>query len=414
MSNAKLWNNVDVKVVGVTGAYGSGKTFFVLSICPEETLMIDLEDSAAIYANYLPIKQRLSLYEAAAAHALNRGEKVLAGVPSPVQCFHWFFDTVTNIKPGEFSVLAIDPISDIEQGLVQYVYEHPAEFGYTKNQFDKTSGLLWGAVKGYWKIILGILSSKVQTLAFTTHMGNVYAGGKPVPNKFKPKGKSTLFELSSLYVELERKVDDQGNFHDIPMGKVLKHRLSYMAKDAEGYWQPTAMLPPRLPEATYKAICQYIQTPPDLKNLSDAEMPEPEVMSEDERMILQATIAEAEKDKEEAQLERMRLNEELINRRAQRIKAMEQETAVEPEVTAKVETVAAPGVSTASESPVNTVDGLVESIKDLAVQIFQKDARQFLQNAIPRIDSQAEKLADLSPEQLEKLLEGMRRHSEKK
>lgn len=290
-----LWSGIQIPIMGVCGEKGEGKTLMVSSIDPEGTGMIDLEDSSASYN--IPFKKRWNLYE----EMIQRHNRV----PTPLECFEWFRDLITNhIKPGEFSVLAVDPISDIEQGMVDWVQANPQHFGHTKAQYDKAAGLMWGDVKSYWKILLGTASKKVETFAFTVHMGAVWKGSQPVEGKRKPKGKETLFELASLYLQMERPLSDEGKKTDKPSARVLKSRLAH-SRIVDGEVIHTPILPPYLKVATPKSIRDYIKSPPDYAKLKKSEYAPPEKMSEEDKLLIEAEIAENNRVAEETRLTRM-------------------------------------------------------------------------------------------------------------
>lgn len=300
----ELWNGTKIPVLGVTGEKFSGKSLFVSSIDPERTLMIDLEKSTETYN--IPYKKRLDLY-AALQGRLDADPKRKGTTPTPLDAFVWFKETLEAVKPGEFSVIAVDPISDIEQGLTDWVYDHPETFGRTKSQYDKAGGLLFGDVKAYWKMMLGMLSTRCETFAFTTHMGFVWKGSAPTSER-KAKGKETLFELASLYLEVQRKPNEKGEIPAAPVGIVKKSRLA-TTRIVDGEVTHTPILPPRLKVCTPKAIRDYIAAPPDYSKLKKEEKVEAEVMSDDEKLRLQAEIAADQRAAEEAKLsavERMR------------------------------------------------------------------------------------------------------------
>lgn len=297
-----IWCGLRVPVLGVTGEKFSGKTLFVASIDPAHTCMIDLEDSSESYS--IEFAKRVSLYD----EMLQKHGRVA----SPLEAFAWFSAFVEAIKPKQYTVLAVDPLSDIETGLVDWVRANPAKFGHTAIQYEKASGLLWADVKSHWKMMLGIISRKVETFAFTTHMGNVFKGGAPT-GKRAPKGKETLFELASLYLELQRKPDDKGRVEKKPTATVLKSRLA-ISREVNGDWDHTPILPPRLPVATPAAIRDYIRTPPDYAKLKKGELAETERLSDDEKLEIQREIAATQLETEQIRLSAMDRLKEQVDR----------------------------------------------------------------------------------------------------
>jgi len=306
-----LWGGIKIPIIGVTGEKFSGKTLFLASIDPARTCMIDLEDSSESYN--IEFAERVSLYD---EMLKKHGRSATA-----LESYLWFEEFIKSIPPGKFTCLAVDPISDIEAGLVDWVKANPTKFGHTAAQYEKASGLLWMDVKTHWKMTLGIVSRKVETFGFSTHMGNVFKGGAPT-GKRAPKGKETLFELASLYLELERKPDDKGKVDKKPSAKVLKSRLA-VSKLVNGELEHFPILPPRLPIATPAAIREYIKSPPDYEKLKKSELVAEEKLSDDDKLEIQREIAQTQLETEQlrlSQMEQLRENakrqEELRKRQA--------------------------------------------------------------------------------------------------
>jgi len=210
------------------------------------------------------------------------------------------------IQSGRYRVLGIDTVSEIEDGLVDWVNTHPEEFGHTANQYRKMEGLLWGDVKSYWKRLLSEVMARCECLVFTAHMRQVWQGSTPVPGQRRPKGKETLKELASLYLLLDRKPKPgEPKAPAKPSGIVLdKMRLVHFDRERQEM-QP--VLPPRLAEATPDAIRQYILQPPNYAKLRKGEQAVAEEMSEDERLAIQASIAENQAVAAQAELSRVEL-----------------------------------------------------------------------------------------------------------
>lgn len=274
-----IWAGETIEVIGLTGEFESGKTLFGLTIDPKRTLCIDAEKSASVYEKSLGF-DRIDLINAARE---DHGDDY-----TPLQLYLTFWRIIQEAT-STYSVWLIDPVSEIEEGLAAYVTAHPEEFGYTKAQFARMSGLKWGAVKGLWKRVLAVAAEKCQTLVFTSHLRLEWKGDRPTRNKI-PKGKETLMELATLYLWMERSVDDSGRKPLAPSAKVLKSRLSHAQVDDAGVVSVVPMLPPRLPVATPAAIRAYIETPPNYKKLKKGELTQPEKMAEDERLELEASM----------------------------------------------------------------------------------------------------------------------------
>lgn len=281
-----LWDGATIPVLGVTGEPYSGKTLFVSSIDPKRTLMIDCEKSSETYS--IPFAERHDLFE--------------AGVLAPREQFLWFTDILKGIKPGQYSVVAVDPISDIEDGLADYVASRFKDYGFKSQQaFKSTGGIFWKQVLEFWKSFLGQLAGKCETLAFTTHLKGVWKGGKPTGRK-EPAGKSTLIKLASLYLHLKRPPNSKDK---PPEADVIKSRLALMKFDDAGDMQPVPILPDHLPKATPAAIREYVANPiGKKKTLSKGERYTPETLTDDERLQIQKEIADAELATEELKTQR--------------------------------------------------------------------------------------------------------------
>ena len=314
----RLWpdtpsgNPLEIEVFGATGEYKSGKTLLGLSIAPgvhpeghdfagqPRTLLFDFEKSAGTYGGTgckrvdVPVVMM---------------EK-FDGKYGPRQVYEWFQSQIEAVQPGQYDVIQADPITDIESGLVDYVKGNCQQFGLTPVQIQKSGGLLWGAVKDYWKSVLLKLSTRCQCFYFTSHLRDEWKGDRP-SGKRQPKGKETLMELASLYLWLERNSDTEGNIPAVPSGIVLKERLADTSMDNEGRLQVTALMPPRLPIASVEAIRQYIASPPDYKKLKDGERVIEGVMSDEEKLRLEVTKAEAERDTEGSRLAQLTRRAEL-------------------------------------------------------------------------------------------------------
>jgi hypothetical protein len=91
-------------------------------------------------------------------------------------------------------------------------------------------------------------------------------------------------------VELRRPVDKKGDKPKTPCGLVGKSRL-VEAVLTDGKLEMVPSLPPRLPECTPDAIREYILNPPDPNKLKKGEKAEPTELTEDQKLMLTASIA---------------------------------------------------------------------------------------------------------------------------
>lgn len=388
LANNDLWHGIEIPIIGVCGEKWMGKTLFVSSIDAEHTAIIDLEGSSATYGS-IPFARRWDLYDEML--------KKYGRLPTPIECFEWFRDLVMALKPGEFRVLAVDPITDIEQGMVDWVQTHPEHFGHSKNQYDKAAGVMWGDVKSYWKMLLGIVATKVETFAFTAHMGAVWKGSAPVEGKRKAKGKETLFELASLYLQVERPLDAEGKQSDKPSARVLKSRLALSEfEDGEIVHKP--ILPPYLKVATPKAIREYIKNPPNYSKLKKTEVAPPEQLSEDDKLLIQAGIAEDQRVAAEAQLSRMeqmkRAAEEQarLKREREAIQAVNSATA---ELAASREALAAETITTATGTVLPASHAALAGIQEASDVSERKRLHAVVKDLCSALNMQPNKIADM-------------------
>lgn len=300
----KLWSQ-PIEVLGLTGDFASGKTLFSLSISPGAgTLHYDTEKSASVYEGSLGF------------HRVDLVDEMLRKFPKghkPIDLFVAWHEHVRSIKPGQYKVIALDCVSEIEEGLVEWVRRNPQEFGYTANQFAKAEALMWGCVKSHWKRILSDIAARCETFAFCSHLKAKFVNNAPTREKVA-KGKETLMELATLYLRLERVADKKGNIPSIPAAIVLKSRLASAVTGEDGSIEFIPTLPPRIPLATPKAIRQYMASPPDYSKLKAGERAEEKEMTEEEKLSLQLAVAEAQGTAESLKLTRIQQAAEAAKR----------------------------------------------------------------------------------------------------
>ncbi len=303
---------VHIPVLGVTGKWKSGKSLFLGSIAPgafddgkSRTKYYDFELSATSYQGlgmeYVDVPGRM---------------RELNGVDEykPIDVFRWWRNELLAIPAGAYDVLAVDPITDIESGMVEYVLSLYQQYGFKdKDKFKAMGGVFWGAVNDHWKRFLADIASRCRTFAFSTHMRKVWVGDKPT-NQDTPKGKTTLTELANLYLWLERGPDEKGVEHPTPRCRqLLKDRVCFTAIDPQTY-QPIIVpyLPPAFDNCTPNRIRQYIAAPANYAALKENERVSPILLTEAERQQNELAIAEARQKAEEAALERTRRQQELL------------------------------------------------------------------------------------------------------
>lgn len=296
-----LWCGLEVPIVGFAGEFESGKSLFVATIdsnclrpgSARTTKIWDTEGSLTPYAGSLNFEH------------CNLCRKMLQKYPNgykPVDLFLFWLADMRATKAGKYRVLGLDVAEDIEEGLAEWVWQHPAEFGHTIAQYNKMEGIFWGDVKSYWTRILNEVSVRCETFAFTVHMKYEWKDKQPTKRRV-PKGKETLPKLASLYLELHREaVAGAKKAPRKPWGIRIKSRL---AKFDVEHGELIPVIPPRLPEATPDAIRNYILNPPNFDQLKAEERAaDRPAMTEDERLVLQASIAENNATAAQAELAR--------------------------------------------------------------------------------------------------------------
>jgi hypothetical protein len=319
---------MEIEVFGATGEFSSGKTIIGLSIAPgvhpeghefagkPRTLYLDFEKSGTTYAG-----TGCERYDVPARIAEKLGTNYTTR-----QVAEWFVSIPSQLKPGQFDVIMADPINDVESGIIDLVKSKATDHGYTSNQFDKSTPLLMAAVKAYWKKVLLLYANVCKCFFFTTHLRDQFRGSTPT-GKREPRGKETLAELASLYLWMERKPDDKGNTPEKPSAIVLKQRLADTDMNADGELVITNLMPPRIPEATVKAIRGYIANPPNYAKLAEAER------------VIEVPMTEAEMERLKANTAEMRANAALaefqVLDRQQQLMAMRRDAQATTQTAAK-------------------------------------------------------------------------------
>jgi hypothetical protein len=124
-----IWPKYKLEVIGVTGEISSGKTLFLTTIDPARTLIYDIEKSAGTYEDLGFTRVDVPGLMA---------QKYPKGVAAQ-DLFKWWLKDIEKIEPGKYSVIAIDPASDIEHGMVEWVANRYKEFGFKTRKKGKTS-----------------------------------------------------------------------------------------------------------------------------------------------------------------------------------------------------------------------------------------------------------------------------------
>ena len=290
-----LFGEIPLRIIGVTGPIGSGKTLFGLSIHPEaklkehagrtgpaKTLVFDDEYSSATYENVRHF-ERIGMDE---------DERFAGKTPEETwEAITEFFD---SLGPGRYDVVFIDTIERLEFALETWLEKNP-QYGHTNNQYARAKGIYFGDLKKYLKQwISQHVMPKVEVLAWAAHERAVWANDKPVRGQTQPYGKRTWTELAQVYLKLERKiVAGKTKVPEIPVATHIKSaRLSRV--DEKGDLHP--ILPPGIEDCTPDKIRQYIAAPADWGKLKKAEQaPKEEPLTDDEKLLISAEKAENER-----------------------------------------------------------------------------------------------------------------------
>lgn len=312
---------IRVPVFGATGPKWSGKTMLAFQLAPglhtaghkfagqSRTQLLDCELSSASY--HVPGVDRVDVHQAIRNKVDKRAVK-------PIEVYEWFIDHVNRIPPGRFDVIAVDPATDLESGLLDWIKAHPADFGATANQFAKMPAIAIAAAKQKWKQVLIDIATRCRTFYFTAHLKAEWKGDRPTGQQVA-KGYESLFEVASLYLRLEREKGREGEKPKPPSAIILKDRLSFQEFDPEtGELDIISILPERLPIATAKAIRDYVKKPVGKRKrgglTADEVAPDPLAMTDDERLVLQAEIADRNREAAALELARVEAQTQLQDR----------------------------------------------------------------------------------------------------
>jgi hypothetical protein len=300
---SKNGTEIKIPILGICGEFESGKTLFAITIAPGKhpkghpfaglarTCVIDIEKSSENYAGMNLGFDRIDL------------PQQIMSIPNKkaytsIDLYEEFRKSALAIPDGRYDVLIVDPVTDIDSGLTEYVRNNLDKFGLTNKQVDKMSGLLWGVVKEEWNKLLLLLSTKCKTFCFTAHMRDLFVGNTP-SGKREPKGKETLAKLATLYLELQRKPKN-GIVPSVPIGIRLKSRICDTVFDEKTGDITTIELLPKVIENC---------TPAHIRNLIESSKPvtsaaySEDHLTEDMRLAFQVEMQSKRAEANNAELE---------------------------------------------------------------------------------------------------------------
>lgn len=297
-----LWpNGHQIGLISLSGEHESGKSLFGLTIDRHSVCVIDTEDSCTDYEGQFQLQRITSIDDLA---KVPPGQNVRISFPAIagtqvdlIRRFETFDRICKAIAVGQWRVIGVDTITDLEPALQEQVRKFPERFNLTANQIARASQLIYGPAKSLEEQILLGLKTKAECVYVCRHMRDVFQGNQRSGRR-EAKGMDSIDKLSGLTLELHRHPDKQGVKPLRPWAVVVKHRIMSFGADGE----PVDHLPPRIEIATPNAIREYIKNPPDWRNLKEGERVEQVTMSEDDRLLMQARIAEDQRATAEARL----------------------------------------------------------------------------------------------------------------
>jgi hypothetical protein len=314
-----------IPIIMVSGPVNSGKTLFGLTIDPNcrrprtevepTTILWDQEGSADPYEGGLNFEHKDTRAAIAAGVHL---EQITAGPTDPrwrkillekadvndspsASLFRAWYLSLLRIPAGKYAVGMCDTFTPLQAGLADWLRKHPIAFGRSANEYEKfAQATLWPDIKEVLAYILATdCRLRFDTFVITAHMKNEWVNKQPTGRKIS-EGIDVMEKLATLHMELDRTPKDKSkDAPRVPSAIVKKERLVQFGASSDDD-QP--ILPPRVPQCTPDAIRRYIATPPDFGKLDAGERLPDTSMGEDEKLRIQAAIAENQRATEETRL----------------------------------------------------------------------------------------------------------------
>lgn len=269
-------------LVVATGAWGVGKTTFVCGIDrPENVLMIDFEGKGEGVAGQLGIANYFAPtiemanvmgFEYKALHAFQRTREILQQMPA-----------------GRFTVLILDGLMTLQQGMVEEVKRNPVAYGVKPE--NAASGAMGGPYPGVGVLLEMMFAAArtkgVKVIGITTEVGAVWGDRGPLLNKFEMKGQKVINKMSVLTVLLVKGAGPGAP----PSGIVLKEQLA-KTEFKDGRLVVTKRIPPKLPEASMATVYGYLERPANFTGLRPEEIPSDEELAPFEKTISKQQLAD--------------------------------------------------------------------------------------------------------------------------
>lgn len=347
---AGLWLDARIPIIMLSGSVNSGKTIFALDIdpncrrqgTPPTTISWDQEGSASSYEGALNFYWRdiraavfegvhLKVHKPSATDP--KWRKILLekadvnDYPAASMFRAWYLDLLT-IEKGQYRVGIADTFTPLQEGLIEWLRMHPEAFGRTANQYDKAASMfLWPDIKAVLSHILTTdCRLRFETFVMNVHLKNEWKHGGKTGQKVA-EGLDVLEKIASLHIELDRTPPAKGKEAPrVPKGIVRKERLIRFGATSD---DDKPILPPHMDKATPAQIREYIANPPDFEKLKPAERMPEEVLTDDEKLLIQADIARNNAEAATAELSRV----DRMKLAAQRVAQARGEQIVESPVT---------------------------------------------------------------------------------
>ena len=276
---------IPLPIIWLIGESQTGKTSFITHVDPvrpgEETrtLITDIEGSSVSMEAAYPI-ERIDIRSKV---------DIPQGPGYAAALFKTWWDTVMAVPDGKYTVLGVDPTSDLYIGAHQWVKVNPGYFDKPDGAFRGKEGTMyaWGDAKVLWKQIGLKLAEKFQTVVLTSHTQDIYGDDGVRTGEFKARG-TDFNELATLCLWLAR--EPRKDQVDKLWAKVHKSRLTHAVWPEDGEPMTAPVLPIRLepkPGQTYPSLIrEYMRAPqPDYGELNVIEGYDPSIqlLSEEEK-----------------------------------------------------------------------------------------------------------------------------------
>lgn len=304
-----------IPIIWVIGDKETGKSTFIATVdpvrpgAPSRTLVTDLEMSQETLKTQAPI-------DTVDIRAMTR-ERVGKDYTHKDLFVTWR-DFVLNIEPGKYTVLGVDPVSDLHTGCFAWVADNASVFGKTPQRYAGEMGTKaqWGDAALYWKQLCLELAQRVETIVFVSHIKDQYNNNVKTGKKEARGG--DFKEIATLVLWLDKTADGKR------WAMVEKTRLSWWdwGKPEEGRKRPILrdLLPKRLepqyPGQSYpELIDSYMAAPSadygDLNVVTHD--PTKTEMSDEEKLRIEVEKRQAEMTKLKDQRRQELVNDLIAN-----------------------------------------------------------------------------------------------------